>query len=317
MKKRTIDIDNVLPSFLLVAACSLFGGCDKINDQHQLGHAGRDGNGEQSVQLCTATGDVLNSLGEKFSNFSTTQHHDNSVGSNLLLDVNLPGDVAIVESCDDHAHVYAHIDNPDTDIETHTEGSTLRITLSDANGDNTPIVTKNQSGGVTVNARGGNVVIINNRVYVDGKIVDPQAPLNLIKTIITVPKGVDLKLSMNGDYSFIGKVYFSNAFVTAVGNSQLDFSANHATIELTGANTAQVSGLSSLNVRITGASNLFANLASSAEVEAKITGSGQITTRGNVRSYEASVIGSGQITHSGSVEKRTTRSLGAGQISFE
>lgn len=286
------------------------GGCDKISDGH-------DQNTVQNIQLCTSKEGSLDLLGKKFWGFNATQHIDQNVGSKFLLDIDLRGDIAVVPSCDDSAHVYAHIVDSDTIIKTDKAPVGLKIYLNNAQGDKIPTVTRNNGGGITVNGNGKNVVIINNVVYVEGKVIEPLDPPKPIKTIVAVPEGASLKLVMSGDGVFTGKVTFDNASVSAQGNTTIDFSAIRAGINLTGSNSAKVSVLNGLDANITGASSLTANLTGLADVFAQITGSGRITTKGYAGNYNASITGSGSIVHSGKVDQKIQNVVGAGQISFE
>ncbi len=178
-------------------------------------------------------------------------------------------------------------------------------------------VTIGYGGNRTVTVSGGNVSMIGNRVFVDGKEVSEEsAPIKRQTRIrVALPGGSSLDAILAGSSVLASKVAFSKLDIS--GEATVGLAAKMAKLKLSGLGDSYIvvqGGL--LDLSVSGQGRIIAKGVFE-DVDASVSGMGSIETRGDCEgTYSAQISGMGRIKHSGKVQGRIKKNIsGMGSIS--
>lgn len=231
-----------------------------------------------------------------------------------LLDLDVSCNVGVFPASVDEVTIEVDAEDPD-DFTIRREGSVLVVKEKNS-----------ASGGVSINginiSGGGNMSIINGRIFVDGREVNPNgtsAPAKRQSRIrILAPRNIDLAANLNGQSILASQVVFRKASVKISGQSTIGLAANTLKLRVSGQGESFVvlKG-GELNVSLSGQGSVKVK-GEYESADVSVSGMGSIETSGICKSdYEASVSGMGRIVNSGVIHGRKRKSVpGMGSVSI-
>lgn len=268
------------------------------------------------ANLSVYNGNFVTFADNEFSSDGSTRKSFSEINS---LDLSVSCHVGIFPSTNNEVTIQISAEDP-TDFTVFRDGSVLVVKEKFA-GDGMSFVSVN---GVNFNHVSGNVSIINNRVFVNGREVDPDnmgsapAPKRLSQIKIFSPHNVDLTAKLDGLSILASKVIFRKAFVKVSGHSTVGLATKSLKLKISGhgENFAVLKG-GDLNVSISGHGSVRVK-GDYDSADVSVSGMGSIQTDGVcLGDYDASVSGMGKITHTGTIHGRKCESLsGMGSISI-
>lgn len=150
----------------------------------------------------------------------------------------------------------------------------------------------------------------------EGVSLDPSRNMN-IKITVPVETISELSLTGSGDLYNSGVLKASNLKLNVVGSGDmvLNLDAQEVSGAITGSGDVKLKGTSgSLNCKVTGSGDFMAYDLKAGRVEAAVMGSGDISVF-VTESLKARVSGSGDISYKGNPEKQDFKTAGSGAIS--
>jgi hypothetical protein len=229
-----------------------------------------------------------------------------------VLDLSLNCKVAIIPSETTYVEIFA--ENSD-DITCYQEENRLILNQRETSGSNVNI------NGNFINISGNNTSIVNGRIFVDGKEINPADPTEQkkpIQVIVHISHRVDLIANLSGLSVLASKVVFKKSKIKISGSSTIGIATVSLNLKLSGqGNSYCVMKGGDVDLKISGQGTLRIK-GDWNDTEASVSGMGQIITEGNCNGdYDASVSGMGKISHIGTIAgcKRKS-STGMGSISI-
>ena len=150
----------------------------------------------------------------------------------------------------------------------------------------------------------------------EGVSLDPSRNMN-IKITVPVETISELSLTGSGDFYNSGVLKASNLKLNVVGSGDmvLNLDAQEVSGAITGSGDVKLKGTTgSLNCKVTGSGDFMAYDLKAVRVEAAVMGSGDISVFAK-ESLKARVSGSGDISYKGNPEKQDFKTAGSGAIS--
>jgi Putative auto-transporter adhesin, head GIN domain len=262
------------------------------------------------------------------SEFSFNGSNRRSFSGVNLLDLSVSCHVGVFPSQTEEVTI--EIDAEDSnDFSVTCEGGSLIVKEVSVDRSGNMIVSNSsgvvQINGVNFNTGGRSVSMIDGRIFIGGREVNPNDPSQLLESPkrqprikIFAPHGVSLTAKLNGVSVLASKVVFRKASVTVSGQSTVGLATKSLTLKVAGQGenfavlkggdlTASVSGQGSVRVKGEWEST-----------DVSVSGMGKIQTDGVCTGdYDASVSGMGSISHSGDIRGRKHKSFsGMGSISI-
>lgn len=209
--------------------------------------------------------------------------------------------------------------DPDTLKEFKFQQSGAKVSAVQESAGAGGLVVNNAGGAVVISGvSGGNLSVVNGKVFVNGVEVKPNSrpAQKQCELEVSVPRGSDLDIKLSGNAQMDSAVPFNNVSVDLSGVSKAH--------NLTGTNLdGHVEGQSSLTAKTLGGRvRIDVSGQSSAtvtgqfnDVDANVSGQSSLVTVGPVKAdYRADSSGQSKITHSGGVKGRI-RDRASGQSS--
>jgi hypothetical protein len=214
---------------------------------------------------------------------------------------------AVLPSPDNQAHVKVKGE----DVSIQKSGDQLIIKAESRNS-----VTFSRNGGVVIS--GGNISMINGRIFVDGKEVSPSdnGVSEQPKVLVLLPSVINFDGDLDTCGVFASKVPFSKARLSVSGSAEVGLAARAIKGKLSGSAEAYfVVKDGDLDLTISGSSSVRAK-GSFSSVDITASGSSEFLTEGECKGgYRASASGCGKIKHRGSIRgQRRERTSGCGEI---
>jgi hypothetical protein len=236
------------------------------------------------------------------------------------LDLNVSCDVAIFPA-QDARQTIVEIDSetPEKFKVYEDDGA---IVIEEEQSSSNSVVINSFGGGRSVSVvSGGNVMMVNGEVWVNGKKVDPDqnssSPAQRPSRVrIYAHSGIALQANLSGVSVLASKVVFRRANVKINGQSTVGFAAEKIDIKLSGQGKSYVICQGGgLDVKVSGQGSIVVK-GEYSEVEASVSGMGSVSTNGACNgNYSADLSGMGRISHNGVVKGRVRKNKsGMGQI---
>jgi hypothetical protein len=236
------------------------------------------------------------------------------------IDLQVSCDVAIFPAQDERTIVEIDSDAPENFKVREMDGF---IVIEEARSSRGSVTINSFGGGRTVSVvSGGNVMMVNGEVWVDGKKVDPNQPSDTppqrpSRVRIYAHSGIELQANLSGLSVLASKVVFGRAKVKIDGQSTVGFAAKKIDFKLSGQGKSYVVCQGGdLDLSVSGQGSIVVK-GEYSDVEASVSGMGSISTNGACSgSYSANLSGMGRISHNGTVRGRIRKNKsGMGQIS--
>lgn len=188
---------------------------------------------------------------------------------------------------------------------------------------NTTIV-QNQGGSTVIignnNYSGGNITIVNNDVWIDGKKVENSTSTSVVPQTLTiyVPEHTNLSISNNGRDVSIGFVEVSLSYLSTGSDDLLVNKLKDGTIQATGSGDITIRNVmgGNLSIQKTGSGDLKITSGYITNLDIQSTGSGDTVIEASVENSKITRTGSGSIDIKKLINDPQFSSFGSGSLTI-